>query len=360
MTPPRLPSVLRAVRDARVLVTGHTGFKGSWLTEWLLGHGARVYGLALPPAAGPSLHHLLHHADRIRQRLGDIRHATTVQAVVREAQPEWVFHLAAQPLVRQGYRDPHGTWATNLGGTLHLLQALHEVAVPRAVVMVTTDKVYKHRPPPHAYRETDELGGEDPYAASKAACELAVASWRLAYSDGLGSCLATARAGNVLGAGDWSADRIVPDCYRAWQQGTPVTLRYPDAVRPWQHVLDALAGYLTLSHALAFEPDPPRTVNFGPVAAEALTVRELVDALGTDGRGPGWITGSPVSQVPEAAFLSLATDLARERLDWSPRLSTPETIAWTRVGYTHDGPHMARTVEQQLADFESRCNVGAS
>lgn len=353
----RLSTILRGLRNARVLVTGHTGFKGSWLTEWLLGHGARVHGFALPPAWGGSLHTLLHHADRMRHRVGDIRSATTVAEVVREAQPEWVFHLAAQPLVRRSYREPVLTWETNVMGTWHLLEALRGVQAPQAVVIATTDKVYRNTESPVGYRESDELGGHDPYAASKAACELAVASWRVSYGEANGIRVATARAGNVLGGGDWSEDRLVPDCYRAWGRGETVRLRHPGATRPWQHVLDPLSGYLTLAQAIAVNPYAPVAVNFGPDSDSHLAVGTLVDRLaqasGTAGWEPAPAPASGTLAMHESEQLGLDTTLARTELGWRSRLSADQMVTWTAEGYVSVGASSLHYVERQLAAYES-------
>jgi CDP-glucose 4,6-dehydratase len=240
----------------RVLVTGHTGFKGAWLTEWLLQRGARVTGLALPPDHPGSLFERLGHAARVDHVVGDVRDAAAVAAAVRRADPEVVFHLAAQALVLRSYQEPLYTWETNVLGTLQVLEALRALGRPVAAVVVTTDKVYRNREWEYAYREDDALGGHDPYSASKAACELAVASWRASYGEPGGVTVATARAGNVVGGGDQSADRIVPDCYRAWSRGDTVRLRRPGATRPWQHVLEPLSGYLALAARVRATPPP--------------------------------------------------------------------------------------------------------
>lgn len=351
----KLVTMLRDVRDARVLITGHTGFKGSWLAEWLLGHGAQVYGYALEPAWANSLFEQRRLADRMDHTVGDIRNAEQLQTVIRRAEPEWVVHLAAQPLVRRSYREPVLTWETNVMGTWHLLEALRTVQAPRAVVIVTTDKVYRNVESPVGYRETDDLGGHDPYAASKAACELAVASWRASYGEASGMRVATARAGNVLGGGDWSEDRIVPDCYRAWARGEPVRLRHPEATRPWQHVLEPLSGYLALAHAVASDAHAPAAVNFGPDADAHLAVGTLVDRLARASGTAGWIPSpaGPEGPMHETRHLALDTTLARTRLGWTPRLSTDQLISWTAEGYASLGTSASQYMERQLADYES-------
>jgi CDP-glucose 4,6-dehydratase len=236
-------------RDRRVLVTGHTGFKGAWLSLWLHTHGARVFGMALEPD-DESLFSRLRLQGDIDHGICDIRNADAVQQRVESVRPEFVFHLAAQSLVRRSYGEPAETWRTNVLGTAHLLEALRHVAPRCVAVMITTDKVYENREWVHAYRENDALGGHDPYSASKAAAEIAVASWRASFGQDPPWALATARAGNVVGGGDWAEDRIVPDCIRALRRGQPVHLRNPGARRPWQHVLEPLGAYLLLAERL--------------------------------------------------------------------------------------------------------------
>jgi CDP-glucose 4,6-dehydratase len=351
--------MLRDVHGARVLVTGHTGFKGSWLAEWLMGHGAQVYGFALEPAWGDSLFATQRHAERLYHTVGDICDADAVRAVVQRAQPEWVFHLAAQPLVRRSYREPVLTWETNVMGTWHLLEALRTVQAPRGVVIVTTDKVYRNTESPVGYRETDNLGGHDPYASSKAACELAVASWRASYGASSGVRVATARAGNVLGGGDWSEDRIVPDCYRAWGRGETVRLRHPGATRPWQHVLEPLSGYLRLAQAVATEADAPMAVNFGPDADALISVGDLVARLAQTSGTAGWMQDAVPGDaaVHETTYLALDTTLARTRLGWRPRLSVDRLVEWTAAGYAEPAGASHGYVERQIAAYESMGQV---
>jgi CDP-glucose 4,6-dehydratase len=263
-----------AFSGRRVLLTGHTGFKGSWLLLWLKELNAHVWGYALEPEPQSSLFSLLisQHPPtwKWHNRIADLSDFESLNYWVQQAQPEVVFHLAAQPLVRRSYTDPLGTWATNVQGSLNLLEALKPLQHPCAVVMVTTDKVYENREWPYGYREPDRLGGHDPYSASKAAAEIAIASWRASFC---GTAqhqtphlrIASARAGNVIGGGDWAADRIVPDSMRALAQGEPIAVRNPTATRPWQHVLEPLSGYLRLAEALLTDPAPPcEAFNFGP------------------------------------------------------------------------------------------------
>ena len=346
-------------RGSRVLITGNTGFKGSWLAEWLIGHGADVYGYALNPEWEKSLFETRRHAERMNHTAGDIRDIDHLKRVMQKAQPEWVFHLAAQPLVRRSYREPILTWETNVMGTLNLLEGLRTIPTPRAVVIVTTDKVYRNTESPHGYKETDELGGHDPYAASKAACELVVASWRESYGEKAGIRVATARAGNVLGGGDWSADRIVPDCFRAWRKTEKVKLRHPQATRPWQHVLEPLSGYLTLAQALAKGQNAPSAVNFGPSEDALIPVGTLVDHIAKITGGVGWEVESPstTSSLHETTYLALNTSLARQRLGWRPKLTVDQLIEWTSQGYglsgERDAANDAAYVETQIADYEA-------
>ena len=245
-------------RDRRVLVTGHTGFKGAWLAAWLRARGALVAGLALDPPTEPSLHRCSTGEDEGGRDRVDLRNESATTARVREADPEVVFHLAAQSLVRPAFADPVGTYAVNVLGTAHLLDALRGCPALRAVIVATSDKVYEPRPDGGAHSEQSPLGGVDPYSASKAAAELVTASYRRSYLAPKGVAVATVRAGNVLGGGDWAADRIVPDVVRALAAERPVVLRHPEAVRPWQHVLDPLAGYILLAERLLDGGDAPR------------------------------------------------------------------------------------------------------
>ena len=305
-------------RGRRVLITGHTGFKGSWLTLWLLSLGAEVWGFSLPPESDRALFtdlgldQFTGNLDwgHLHHRLGDVCDLEALQEVVQKAQPDLVLHLAAQPLVRRSYRDPLGTWATNVQGSLNLLESLKPLEHPCAVVMVTTDKVYANREWDYGYREEDRLGGHDPYSASKAAAELAIASWRDSFCGPEAHqtphlAIATARAGNVIGGGDWAEDRIVPDAMRvhSWPEHPA---RLPEATCPWQHVLEPLGGYLPLVEKLAPGGEGHQCLHFGP-ALEANCMRELVEAVLA--HWPG--SGSLRSQLPyeAAAFTGRPTKL---------------------------------------------------
>ena len=337
----------------RVLVTGHTGFKGAWLTEWLLQAGARVSGIALPPDSPECLFERLRHGERVDHQVGDIREAGPLAAQVKVADPEVVFHLAAQALVRRGYREPLLTWQTNVVGTLNVLEAVRQLGRSVVVVVVTTDKVYRNREWEFAYRETDELGGHDPYSASKAACELAVASWRASFAEESGLRIATVRAGNVLGGGDASEDRIVPDCFRAWSIGGVVPLRNPESTRPWQHVLEPLSGYMAMAAYLETNTSSLDSCNFGPGAEGDRTVEDLVRGLASLGPDRRWnVTDRGAHH--EARALSLNIDRAKHRLGWIPRLTFDETVAWTNAGYAASPQDVAGTVIRQIADYERR------
>ncbi|MGV2894294.1 CDP-glucose 4,6-dehydratase [Achromobacter sp. AGC78] len=313
-------------RGKRVLLTGHTGFKGSWLALWLHRLGAQVTGIALPPASEPSLYQAARVGDLIKSCYCDIRDAAALREHVVAAQPEIVLHLAAQALVRPSYAQPVDTFATNIMGTAHLLDALRAPPSARVAVMVTTDKVYRNNEWPYPYRESDTLGGHDPYSASKAASELVIASYRDAFLQAQGVAIATARAGNVIGGGDWSVDRLLPDAVRAWQRDGELHVRRPDSVRPWQHVLEPLAGYLTLAQALWADSALADAYNFGPDAAEAAAVRTVVD-LAQDAYGRGRTRYAEHIDGPhEAGLLTLDTAKARAALQITPRWPLAQAV----------------------------------
>lgn len=341
------------VSGRRVLITGHTGFKGAWLAEWLLQRGATVYGVALPPEGSDSLFECLQLEHRLSHHICDIRNQQALQTVVRMASPDLVFHLAAQALVRRSYREPNLTWETNVAGTLNVLEALRALDKSVVVVAVTTDKVYRNREWEHPYREVDELGGLDPYSASKAACELAVASWRASFGGSCGVTVVTARAGNVIGGGDHSEDRIVPDCFRSWARGAAVMVRNPGATRPWQHVLEPLSGYLALAHHADEHGSGIETCNFGPGPDGSRTVSELVSALAKMEDGRRWTIASDRGPH-EANSLALSIDRARIRLGWVPALAFDETLQWTNAAYSVPRPALTDVVREQVAEYDRR------
>lgn len=306
-------------RGKRVLVTGHTGFKGGWLALWLHRLGAHVTGIALPPNTSPNLYTAIAVNEISESRSCDIRDSASVASILRDADPEIVLHLAAQPLVRESYREPLGTLATNVQGTANVLDALRSVQTLRAIVVITTDKVYRNVERGHAYSEDDTLGGHDPYSASKAAAELIVSSYRDSFLAERKVAIATARAGNVVGGGDWSPDRLIPDAVRAWSTGEALRVRRPLAVRPWQHVLEPLCGYLRLAEFLWRDPALSGPYNFGPPIHEAATVREVI-TLSRSVFGKGEVEWGDGSEGPhEAGLLTLDITKARRALGFVPR-----------------------------------------
>jgi CDP-glucose 4,6-dehydratase len=319
-------------RGKKVLITGHTGFKGAWLMLWLERMGAQVSGLALPAATHPNLHGMVSAHVVARSHMVDVRDLARVKSVLQAEQPEVVFHLAAQALVRAGYADPLGTFSSNVLGTAHVLEAVRATASVKVVVAVTTDKVYQNNEWTYPYRETDPLGGHDPYSASKAAAELVISSYRASFLDERGTAVGSARAGNVMGGGDWSADRLIPDAFRAWDTDLPLTIRRPDAVRPWQHVLEPLAAYLVMAQHLWSSPNLAGAYNFGPSADSAATVRHVIElARSAAGRG-GVNYDNEASGPHEAGLLKLDTSKAQTvfgvRARWSLAQAVQRTVQW--------------------------------
>lgn len=337
----------------RVLLTGHTGFKGAWLAIWLRRLGAVVSGISLDPITKPSLFALSRGETLCDSAILDIRDAEGLSAAVRQARPQIVFHLAAQALVRAGYRDPAGTFAVNAQGTANLLDALRGLDA-RAAVMVTTDKVYHNHEHAFPYRETDRLGGHDPYSASKAAAELIIASYRDSFLAAQGTAVASARAGNVIGGGDWSEDRLIPDAVRAWQAGRPLEVRRPDAIRPWQHVLEPLCGYLILAESLWRDPSLAGAYNFGPHTHEAADVRTVIDQARRIHGGEA-VYGDGTEGPHEAGWLALENAKARAVLSVTPRLGLTETIERTFAWYRRqaDGLDALSLCEGDIADYEA-------
>jgi CDP-glucose 4,6-dehydratase len=317
----------------RVLVTGHTGFKGSWLTIWLRDMGADVVGVGLSPGASPSLFDLGSVGRSVRSHTADLTDPEAIRGIVAGFRPQVVFHLAAQALVRVGYGDPVRTFDSNVMGTVHILDALRRLGDPCVVIAVTSDKVYRNVEWPYPYRENDTLGGHDPYSASKAAAELAVASFRDSFLRESGIAVATGRAGNVIGGGDWSPYRLMPDAIRAWEAGRPLLVRRPRAFRPWQHVLDALNGYLVLAEAMSSDSTLAEAWNFGPATHRVATVREVVE-MAREAYGAGEVEWGTADDGPhEAGQLMVEPSKARDRLGVMPRWDLDRSVARTMDWY---------------------------
>lgn len=337
----------------RVLVTGHTGFKGSWLCEWLLAMGATVRGLSLPPPTQPSVFEQLGLANRLDGHIiGDVRDPETAAAAIREFQPDFVFHLAAQPLVRASYQIPVETFQTNVIGTCLVLDAVRRSGKACSVVVATTDKCYQNLGQARPFTESDRLGGHDPYSASKAAAELVVASYRDSYFSSASSevHVASARAGNVIGGGDWSEDRIVPDAVRALAANRPIPVRNPGSVRPWQHVLEPLAGYLVLGAMLPERAELRSAFNFGPLEQNQRTVQDLVEGILQIWPG-SWVNESPAGAPHEAAHLMLSTQKAEELLSWKPVWTFDETIRETVAWYRQPAAEAGPFTREQITRF---------
>jgi CDP-glucose 4,6-dehydratase len=322
-------------RGRRVVVTGDTGFKGSWLAIWLLELGAEVYGYALPPRSEQENFHECRLAQHIHHTDGDVRDLAALREFFRSARPEFAFHLAAQPLVLKSYRDPIETFSTNVMGTANFLECVREQASLRAAVVVTTDKVYENHGLGVPFKESDRLGGKDPYSASKACAELVTSSYISSFASE-GMChVATARAGNVIGGRDWCEYRLVPDIFRSVLQEQKVIIRNPQSVRPWQHVLEPLAGYLLLAATLVASQRATGAWNFSPSTSNHVTVQELAQSiLATIGRG-GYQVASEESNR-EAKILALDSTKSKEVLGWRPILSFEETVRFTVEGYSGD------------------------
>ncbi len=319
----------------RVLVFGHTGFKGAWLTLWLRRLGAEVSGLSLPPEE-PSLYAAAGLDNLVASRFADIRDLQSVMSVVRETQPEIVFHLAAQSLVRRSYREPVETYATNVMGTVHVLAAATAVNSVRAVIVVTSDKCYENHERLDAYGEDEPMGGSDPYSSSKGCAELVTAAWRKSYCGpsqrNVG--IASVRAGNVIGGGDWAADRLIPDCVRALAAARTIGIRNPASIRPWQHVLDPLCGYLILAERLADHPDRyAEAWNFGPLDQEVRPVSWIADRVVRAWDGAARWEKISGDALHEAEILKVDAAKAHRRLGWSPALPLEAGIDWTIAWY---------------------------
>ena len=346
--------------NKRVLVTGHTGFKGSWLCCWLLQLGATVAGYSIDIPTEPANFSALGLEDKICHHLGDVCDIERLSAAIDEFQPELIFHLAAQPLVRDSYADPLGTFRTNALGTLNLLECVRKRPSVEAVVLITSDKAYRNVEWQWGYRESDHLGGEDPYSASKGCAELIAYSYIQSFFNGKGAKtrVATARAGNVIGGGDWAKDRIVPDCIRSWSSNNKVTLRNPNATRPWQHVLEPLSGYLWLgAQLLKFnQAVMGESYNFGPDALVNHSVETLIKDMAAHWNEPAWeVDSADNGQKPEAGLLKLCCDKALSHLKWHAVLGFDETVKFTSEWYHHfyneDGANMFTYTNEQIKKY---------
>lgn len=343
-------------RGRRVFLTGHTGFKGGWLALWLAQRGARVRGFALEPDTEPNLFTVASVGAAVEDVRGDVRDYAALEKALTAFEPEVVFHLAAQPLVRRSYAEPLATFAANAMGTVHLLEAVRKAPGVRAVVCVTTDKVYRNHGGDAPYGEDDALGGHDAYAASKACAEMAAAAYRDSFfAPEQGTALATARAGNVIGGGDWSKDRLIPDLIRGFEAQEPVRIRRPKAIRPWQHVLEPLSGYMLLAERLMKEPRRFATAfNFGPAEEDAWPVERIADAMAAMwGAGAAW-TNDEREHVHEDHALRLDISRARRELGWEPRLRIEQALEWTMNWYraARRGEEMQRATLEQIAAYE--------
>jgi CDP-glucose 4,6-dehydratase len=353
-------------KNKSVLITGHTGFKGSWLTEWLKQLGARVTGIALDPPTNPSHFESSNMAKGIKDLRIDIRNRLAIEEAIITIKPDFVFHLAAQPIVRRSYIDPIETWETNVLGTLHILEALRKLNNECTAVIITSDKCYDNVEWVWGYRETDAMGGPDPYSASKGAAELAIKSHIKSYfpKDNTNVKIVSARAGNVIGGGDWATDRIIPDCVKAWSEGKTVELRNPHSTRPWQHVLEPLSGYLSLAAAVSNDSKlHGEAFNFGPLAQQNHSVLELVQQMGKYWDQVKWkdISGTSIGPY-ESGLLKLNCDKALHFLKWQAVMDFDDTVKltadWFRNFYNNVGQIEEITNKQITFYTKLACKKG--
>jgi len=340
----------------RVLVTGDSGFKGSWLALWLNELGAEIHGVSLPPDQRPNLYSLAKVGKISKTHFVDIRQAAPIRKVIGKIKPQMIFHLAAQPIVRVGYTEAKETWETNLNGTIHLLEAARNLPSLKVIVVVTTDKVYRNHEKGASFVESDPLGGSDPYSASKAAADLATSSYHKVFFQKMGVGVATARAGNVIGGGDWAKDRIVPDAIRAWRKGKALLVRNPASIRPWQHVLDSLGGYLILAEKLWKNPNLSGAYNFGPNSSERKTVRQLIQqASGFCAKGRV-VWGSSKRGPAEAGVLALNNSKAKKQLGFHPVWGFQQAVGRTFDWYADQskGGDAKRLCLKDIQDFEKQ------
>lgn len=344
----------QAFEGKRIWLSGHTGFKGSWLSEWLLQLGAVVHGYSLAPDTTPALFDQLGLQGRLEHEVADIRDAVVVRKSIQQFQPDFVIHMAAQPLVRRSYAMPVETYDTNVMGTINVLEALRGFSHPSAVVIVTTDKVYQNHESGRAYEETDSLGGHDPYSSSKAMAEIATSAYRDSFFQNHHVKVASARAGNVIGGGDWAEDRIVPDAMRALDMGQTIAVRNPNAVRPWQHVLEPLGGYLTLVARLAEDSAAAMPFNFGPGPESNRTVEDLVAELLKHREG-SWRDASDPKAPHEATLLNLSIARSERILNWRPKWGFEQTLEKTAVWYrdVHENKSTPLDItRRQIAEYQ--------
>lgn len=360
-----LRDVLKAYKDKKVMITGHTGFKGSWFSLWLAKANANVYGYSMPPPGNPAMFDMLQLRDVLQHQTADIRDFTQLSKSIFRIKPDVIFHFAAQSLVGQGYASPLETFEVNTLGTAHVMEAVRQANIPAAVIIVTSDKSYRNREWNYGYRETDELGGDDPYSASKGAAEIMVNCWRKSFFDPSrvnehGVRLASVRAGNVVGGGDYAVDRIIPDCIRFLQSGESIVVRNPAHTRPWQHVLEPLAGYLTLGARLLQQPYKAEfadAFNFGPNVTSNRNVKTLVEeVIACWGEG-SWYHQKSERANHETSLLHVSSDKAFHQLGWFPKWEFKETIATTiewykRAQFVDDPRQLVELTLSQIRKYE--------
>jgi len=347
-------------RGKRVLLTGHTGFKGSWFSLWLQSMGASLRGIALDPPSNPALFNVARIAEGMEHRIVDIRDFAAVKAQMDEFQPEIVIHMAAQPLFRYSYQEPIETYAINVIVTVHLLEAARYVGSVKAVINVTTDKCHENREWVWGYRENEPMGGHDPYSSSKGCSELVTSAYRLSFFEQAGIALASVRAGNVIGGGDWSVDRLIPDVLRAFETNMPVVIRSPNAIRPWQHVLEPLSGYLMLAQALYEEGEKYSSGwNFGPNDEDAKPVQWIVEQMTSKWGGDATWTQDKGDHPHEANYLKLDIYKAKSQLRWKPVWNLDQAlekiVTWHKAWLS--GADMRSLCEQQIAAYQSGIQI---
>tara|TARA_X000001036_G_C20674098_1_gene803527 strand:- start:1689 stop:2768 length:1080 start_codon:yes stop_codon:yes gene_type:complete len=351
-------SLNNSFKDKKVLITGHTGFKGSWLALWLEKLGSQVTGISLDPPTSPSHFKVSKLSSKISDVRLDIRNNSKLKKIIIDLKPDYIFHLAAQPLVKQSYEDPTSTWEINLMGSLSILDSLRYLDQKCTVIMITSDKCYDNVEWTWGYRENDRLGGPDPYSASKGATELLIKSYVKSFFSKKNNkiFIASARAGNVIGGGDWAKDRIIPDCVRAWSNNRKVKLRNPNATRPWQHVLEPLSGYLKLGRRLSLDSNlHGESFNFGPNSNQNYSVKELVVRMGKYWEQVKWEDVSNNSGPYESNLLKLNCDKALHKLNWKPTLNYEQTVRMTSEWYSsfyNDPSNIINKTIEQINEFE--------